>query len=223
MKIVGHKGAAGYAPENTILSFQKAIELGCDRAELDVHISKDKEVIVIHDEIVDRISDGKGKVSDMTLAEIKKLNCSEGQKISTLQEVIDFCKGKIDLQIELKGKNTSQSVGELIIKNNILDSALVTSFEVDFLREIKKINHNIKTGLLLRKINEGLWSLTKELSLEYICPKSTIVTKELVEEVHKLNLKVYAYHVNDKETWYKMDKLGVDDIGTDFPDLVTKQ
>lgn len=114
--IVGHKGAAGYAPENTLASFRKAIELACDRIELDVRLSKNKELVVFHDEEVSRLTNGKGFVREMTLAELKKMDCAEGEKIPTLQEVIDLAKNKIDLQIELKDDDMAALVNEIIKK-----------------------------------------------------------------------------------------------------------
>ncbi len=108
--IVGHRGAAGYEPENTLLSFQKAIEIGVDWIELDVHRSSDGHLMVIHDDTVDRTTRGHGKVSEMTLAELKKLDAGKGQKIPTLQEAIDFMKGKVRVIIEIKQEGTEADV-----------------------------------------------------------------------------------------------------------------
>ncbi len=217
--IVGHRGAGGYAPQNTLLSFQKAIEVGCQRTELDVRLSKDNKVIVIHNESVDEVSDGHGLVKEMTLSEIKKLNCPENQKIPTLQEVINLCKGKIDLQIELKTEGTPKLVNEIILKNKILPYILVTSFNINLLKEIKQLNPKIKIGFLFEKYSEKIWEFVELVSLEYICPKSDIVTKEMVEKAHNINIKVYAYHTDNKKLGVKLIKMGVDDIGTNFPRL----
>ncbi|MFA4819219.1 MAG: glycerophosphodiester phosphodiesterase family protein [Patescibacteria group bacterium] len=219
VKIVGHRGAAGYAPENTLLSFQTAIDIGCDRAEFDVRLSKDGEIVVIHDADVSRVTDGKGFVYKMTLAELKKLNCSQNQKIPTLQEVIDLCKGKIDLQIELKAEGTPQSVNQIILQNNIKKSVVITSFAVDLLKEIKNLNPKFKVGLLFKAYPEKLWRLVNKIPLDFICPRYGITTKEIINQAHKLGKSVYAYHVNDKDTGNKLIALGVDEIGTDFPKL----
>ena len=125
-RIVGHRGAAGYAPENTLLSFQTAIDIGCDATEMDVRLSKDGEVVVIHDDGVSRVTDGTGFVDEMSLAELKKLDCPEKQKIPTLQEVIDLCKGKIDLLIELKAQGTPEKVNRIIERNKITENVAVT-------------------------------------------------------------------------------------------------
>ena len=219
VKIVGHRGAAGYAPENTLRSFETAIALGCDRAELDVHLSKDGEVIVIHDADVSRLTDGKGKVKDMTRAEIKKLRCAEGQRIPTLQEVIDLCKNNISLQRELKAEGVAEPVYRLIRKNNIEHNTVLISFDVKLLREIKKLGPKLPVGLLFDKAPRNLWKLAKEIPLEYIGPRYTAVTKKLVESAHAHGLSVYVYHVNEKKVGDRLTAFGVDELGTDFPKL----
>ena len=123
--------------ENTLHSFQYAIEIGCDRTELDVRLSKDNEIIVIHDDEVSRVTDGKGIVKELTLREIKEFNYPDNQKLSTLQEVIDLCKNKISLQIELKAEGTPQLVNQLVLKNGIENEVVVTSFDLNLLQETK--------------------------------------------------------------------------------------
>ena len=135
--IVGHKGAAGYAPENTLTSFREAIKIGCDRTELDVRLTKDKQVVVIHDKEVSKLTDGTGLVNEMNLLELKKLRCLGNEFVPTLQEVINICKDKIDLQIELKAEGTPQPVSDLITQNGIEDQVFITSFKIDLLVEIK--------------------------------------------------------------------------------------
>ncbi len=228
VKIVGHRGAAGYAPENTLLSFQTAIDMGCDKVEFDVRLSKDKEVVVIHDARVSRVTDGKGFVHKMTLAELKKLNCSQNQKIPTLQEVINLCKDKIDLQIELKAKGTPQVVNRIILRNNLEKNVVIISFNVGLLKEIKNLNPKLKVGLLFPKFkvsplfkfySQRLWRLANKIPLDFICPRYNIATKEIVNKAHQLGKSVHAYHVNNQNTGNKLMAMGVDEIGTDFPKL----
>lgn len=219
VKIVGHRGASGYAPENTILSFQKAIDIGCGRTELDVRLSKDNEVIVIHDAEVDRTSDGHGLISEMNLAEIKKLNCAENQKIPTLQEVIDVCKDKIDLYIELKAQGTPKPVNDIILKNQLLSKVIVISFDIDLIREIKKLNSDIKVGFLFKEYNKEMWDFVNSVPLDYICPKFPLIDKEIVEKAHGLGVKVFTWTVNERKVGDRLVDLGVDEIGTDFPKL----
>ena len=155
-------------------------------------------------------------ISEMPLKLIK--SCSNNA-VPTLQEVIDICSGRIGLQIELKAEGTPQAVNDALKKNGISGDVLVTSFESGLLREMKAINPSLKLGFLFKEQPKGLWAFARDAPLDYICPRSSAVTEEMVRKAHALGLKVYAYRVNDRETGDRMLNLGVDDIGTDYPDL----
>jgi len=223
VKIVAHRGASGYAPENTLLAFKKAIEIGCDKVELDVRLTKDKKVIVIHDDDVDRTTDGRGKIAELTLKQIKKFNCGEKQKIPTLQEVIDLCKDKIDLQIELKAGGTARRVYDLIVKNGILDDVTITSFKTRFLQEMSLLSRKVNLGLLFEEyiISKKivLWIMGRLIGINYVCPNYPVVNKKIVNLAHKLGMKVYVFDVKNKKEGEKLINMGVDEIGTDFPKL----
>ena len=151
IKIVGHRGAAGYAPENTLLSFQAAMDSGCDKVEMDIRVTKDGHAVVIHDATVDRTTNGKGPVLAKTLEEIKRLECGKGQKIPTLREVVDLCKNRIRLIIELKEFGASKAVSEILEENDLTGSSLVISFDAGIVGEMKETNPQIKLGLLFKK------------------------------------------------------------------------
>lgn len=219
--IVGHKGAAGYAPENTITSFKTAIEIGCDRAELDVRLTKDNQVVVIHDDEVSRLTNGTGFVNKMTLSEIKMLNCADNEHIPTLQEVIDICKDKIDLQIELKAEGTPKPVNDLIVRNGLENQVVITSFSPNLLTEIKNLNPKLSIGLLFweNETMADIWNLTASIPLDFLAPFSGIITTDFIARAHDLGKKVYAYRVNEKELGDRLITMGADEIGTDFPKL----
>lgn len=222
VNIVGHRGAEGYAPENTLLSFQKAIDCGCQRTELDVWLTKDDQLVVLHNSHVDKISNGHGWLGDKTLEEIEKLHCPKNQHIPTLQQVVDVCKGKIDLQIELKGNGTPAKVNDIIMQNMILDNVLITSFKVELLEEISRINPKIKLGLLFHQIDSSIWEDAKKLRLKYLCPEATHIDKDLIDKAHQNGFKVYAWHVNDLKLGQALIDMGIDDIGTNFPKMFLK-
>lgn len=222
VKIVGHRGAAGYALENTLLSFREAIRIGCHRTELDVRLSKDGTLVVIHDEKVDRVTNGHGSISEMKLPEINALFCAQGQKIPTLQEVVDLCWRKIDLQIELKAKGTPFGVNELLKKNGIEGGVIITSFDEDLLSEMKKINSDLPTGLLFRECPKNIFEVAHKIGLAYICPKAENIDEKMIMAAHALKIKVYAYHTNTEVLGENLIKWGVDDIGTDFPKIFHK-
>jgi glycerophosphoryl diester phosphodiesterase len=128
MIIIGHRGAAALEPENTLLSIKRAMDIGVDAVEIDVHLSKDKDLVVIHDATVDRTTNGKGPVSSYTVQEIKRLDAGKGETIPTLQEVIDLIDKRVLLIIELKEEGTERSVVDLVVRNNLFDKACVISF-----------------------------------------------------------------------------------------------
>jgi glycerophosphoryl diester phosphodiesterase len=116
MQIIGHRGASGYEPENTLRSFQKAIDLGVEMIELDVYTCKSGELVVMHDDKVNRTTNGNGYVFNMTLTELKTLDAGKGEKVPTLVEVFDLINKKIAINVELKGEGTAESTAELIQK-----------------------------------------------------------------------------------------------------------
>jgi glycerophosphoryl diester phosphodiesterase len=224
MKIVGHRGASGYAPENTLLSFQTAIDCGCDKVEMDVRVTSDGQAVVIHDKTLTRTTNGKGAVSARTLEQLKKLECAQGQKIPTLREAVDLCRNRIALILELKEAGASGAVVRILADDSLRDSTLVISFDGGLIREVKGIDPGIRVGLLfsksLYKRNlDLLWRLAEEISLDYICPRSDALSSRMVSGAHTRGLGVYAYGVNNREVFQKMVEYGVDEIGTDFPRL----
>ena len=217
MKIIGHRGAAGYTLENTLASFQKAIEIGCDGTELDVHLTRDNIPVVIHDSTVDRVTSGSGIVSQMSLEEIKKLDCKDKQKIPTLQEVIDLCREKINLKIELKTDVAVKQVADALKQNNIVPGTSVLSFDKGTLKEIRKILPDLTLCYLFEEYSDDVWKLAEDLSLEFLGPKYSTVDQEVIDKSHSLGIKIYTWTVNDKKTGKKLETMGVDELATDYP------
>jgi len=132
-KIIAHRGASAQAPENTLAAFQLALDLQADGIELDVMLTGDQQVVVIHDEEVDRTTDGSGRVADMTLEEIRQLDAGQGEKVPTLSEVLDRFGGKLLINIELKNYTSifdplPVEVSKLIQSYDLVDDVLISSF-----------------------------------------------------------------------------------------------
>ncbi len=224
IKVLGHRGAPAYEPENTLASFKKAIELGVDQIELDLRFSKDSKLVVIHDEKLDRTTNGKGLVREFTLAELKKLDAGKGEKIPTLQEVIDLIRDKdIFLQIELKESNMQRHLLDLIQKNNLEERVMVISFLHEELRKIKELNPNIKTGILIGKRSIDPLERLRQVRADAVSMRHTLVNKRLVERLHQNNIELTVWVVNEPRDVSRAIELGVDIIGTDKPDLVISQ
>lgn len=220
---IGHRGC-GYGPENTLLAFKKALELNVDMIELDVHLCKTKELIVIHDKRVDRTTNGTGFIARKTFKELRKLDAGKKQKISTLEEVLDLVNKKVKVMIELKGRGTAEPVYNIIEKyvkkySWPYDNFLVVSFHNSELYKFSKLSSHIKVGASF-VIPISYFRLAKKVDAYSIQPFFRFVTRSFVRKAHKKGLKVFVWTENDKKSIQKMMKFGVDGIISDFPDLI---
>jgi glycerophosphoryl diester phosphodiesterase len=233
--VIAHRGFSGIAPENTLTAFKKAIDVGADMIELDVLLSKDGELVVIHDKTVNRTTNGKGKVCDFTLNELKKLDAGgwfknhfTGEKIPSLEEVLDLAKNKILLNIEIKKdaydpQNKKGGVEEktvkLVEKYNMNSQVLVSSFNPLIVKRVKEFAPDISTAILYRYgINKKLIKVFNNLNVDAINPGKRFFTKKATVEVHQSDLKINIYTINQKREMKKFIKMGVDGIITNYPD-----
>jgi len=220
---IGHGGARGYEPENTIRSFQKAIAMGVDMVELDVYICKSGEAIVIHDETVNRTTNGTGYVTEKTFTELRELDAGQGEKIPTLEEVLALVNKKSDVNIELKGPNTAKPIADIINKYIAIKhwsdyNFLVSSFNHRELTKFKKILPQIKIGALFASIPFDYVKSAKELNVYSINLSRKFISQKLVDDAHQQDLKVFVFTVNDHDDIKRIKALGVDGIFSDFPD-----
>ena len=219
MIIMGHRGAAALEPENTLLSIGRAIEIGVNAVEIDVRLSKDKEIVVMHDSTLDRTTDGTGPVCNFTIDELKKLDAGNGQRIPTLQEVIDFIDNKVELVIELKEEGTFKSVYKLIKRNNIENNVYVISFWHRFVKTIKEMDNHIKTGVLLAGCPVDTCIAT-QASADALVMNYSFIDRKFVQTAHKEKLKVFVWNIDKKDLIKPYVDMGVDGIGTNDPRLL---
>ena len=220
---IGHRGACGYEPENTLRSFQKALELKVDMVELDVHLCKSGELVVIHDETVDRTTNGKGDVREKTVTELKSLDAGKGEKIPLLQEVFDLVNRKTKVNIELKGRDTTKPVLDCIEtyirkKDWSYDDFLLSSSNPRELSGIDPLNHHVLTGVLDTKGSTRLIRVAEKLNAYSVHPSFKGITQEFVEAAHQKGMKVFVWTVNESSDIERMKSLKVDGIFSDYPD-----
>ena len=220
MILTGHRGAAKLEPENTLLSLQTAIDLGVDQIEIDVHLTSDQHLVVIHDTTVDRTTDGQGAIADFTLAEIKQLDAGKGQRIPILQEVMDLVRGKVILQIELKGPDTAAPVIHTVEKNGMQSEVLLTSFVHERLREAHQLNPNLRLGALWAAPPPDACEQTIDMGAEAIHIQHLNIDSQLVQKAHAHGLKIRAWNPDTVEEIQRVINLGVDAIGSNRPDLL---
>ena len=220
MILTGHRGAAKLEPENTLLSIQKAIDLGVDQIEIDVHLTRDKHLVVIHDTTVDRTTDGQGAIADFTLAEVKQLDAGKGERIPTLQEVMDLVRGKVILQIELKGPDTTEPVIQSVEQNSMGNEVLLTSFVHDRLCEARQLNPDLRLGALWAVPPDDACEQAIDIGAEAIHIQHLNIDSQLVEKAHAHGLKIRAWNPDTAEEIQRAIDLGVDAIGSNRPDLL---
>lgn len=230
--IIGHRGAMGYAPENTMASFQRGLELGADLIELDVHLSADGHLVVIHDPTVDRTTDGTGYVKDMTLAQLKKLNSGfwfssefAGERIPSLIEVLEWARGRVYLVIEIKNgpvfyPGIEEKLVEALEAYGTEEEAILISFDHRCVRRVKGLRSGIKTGILYVGRLANLVAAAQAAMADAIHPKADYLTAQDVEEAHKAGLAVSTWNVNDLMWAKRFVGMGVDSIGTNYPDML---
>jgi len=235
---VAHRGASGHAPENTMTAFEKAFEMKADYIEIDVQMTKDGELVAIHDTTVDRTTDGTGQVGDFTLEEMRELDAGSwfseeyaGEKVPTFEEILDASRGKIGILIELKSPELypgiEEKVAEALKERNLHrpnnEKIVIQSFNHDSVKKSKELLPNMSHAVLAGPSWENV---TDEQLAEfatysgYFNPNMNIVTPELVERVHEAGMKIYPYTSRSQEQAFRLFDLGVDGIVTDYTEHV---
>ncbi len=216
---IGHRGAKGYEAENTIASFRKAVEIGCKGIELDVHLSLDGEIVVIHDATIDRTTSGKGFVNQMTLSELKKYD------IPTLAEVLEIANHNLLINVELKSIETVEKVID-VIENQIskkgysYDNFLVSSFDWQALQQLRFLNEKIQIGVLTETDLDLAFAFAKFIKATTLNPYFKLLNEEIVAKILEKGIKIFPWTVNSIEDITFVKSLHVDGIISDFPDRI---
>lgn len=225
--IVGHRGAAGLAPENTLKAFKIGCENNADVVECDIHLSKDKKLIVIHDGILDRTTNGKGWVKDYTFEELRKLDAGDGEKIPTLEEVINIVfkfNKKLIIEIKAEDWQTAEELTNAFIvflseHKNIISNIFIHSFWHEVVKNIKQKFPEVQTFIImmLGLSPEKMLQLILDSKANGAAIENDYISSELVSLAHKNNLSLNAWLLNDQNSFDKMKKLGVDGLITNYP------
>lgn len=237
-QIIAHRGANLFAPQNTIPAFKKALELGSDGLETDVHITKDGNAVICHNYSIDETSNGRGNISDRTLKELKSHDFGryfsrkfKDTPLPSLDEFLEICKTdslKI-MNIELKHPRTKNSpivekTLEAVKKHNLLDKLLISSFDQKLLIRAKEIEPECKTAYLYPYPDSAVkcffvppYSLIKKIGADAVHPHQFFVNKSMVDKFHSMGVKVNAWTINTEEQIEKMFRCGIDGYITDSP------
>ncbi|MFV8270692.1 glycerophosphodiester phosphodiesterase [Flavobacterium sp. GT2N3] len=222
---IGHRGANGHEPENTFVSFQKALDMQVDGIELDVHLSADGEIIVIHDETIDRTTNGNGFVSALSLRELKAFRIDGKHQIPTLKGVFDLVNQDCFINIELKRYEATEKVVSLIEKYVTkkgwkYDRFLISSFDWSALQQVAFLNDAIPIGVLTETDLDLALAFAKFIQAKSIHPYFHLLTEENTVKMQEKGLQVFPWTINELEDIQKIKTFNVNGIITDFPNRI---
>ncbi|APA63887.1 glycerophosphodiester phosphodiesterase [Maribacter sp. 1_2014MBL_MicDiv] len=223
--VIGHRGAMGHETENTLPSIQKALDLGVDMIEIDVFKIKSGEVVVFHDDKLDRITNAPGNIEDYYIVDLMQVIVDGGHKIPMLQDVLKLIDNKVALNIELKGAGTADRVNHIMKyyieqKNWSPDNFIISSFNWDELKDMRKYNSNVAIAVLTEEDPLEAIPVAKELNAVAINPYFKKLDEEKAEAIHDAGFKIYTWTVNEPADIETMKNVGVDGIITNFPERV---
>lgn len=232
MQLIAHRGASGHAPENTLAAFRMALAMGAKAIELDVHQSRDHRLVVIHDNDTRRTGRRPGRVKDLSFAQLQGIDCGswfhgsfKGERIPFLEEVLDLCEGKAEVHVELKKGSAlypgiEERVVDLIQKRKAWETTLVSSFDHQALVMVRWLDARIRIGYLL-----GMTSLRTaykemaDLKAESLNLSQRQIDARKVKAAHEKGLRVLVYTVNTAKDLDRLDKMGVDGVFCNYPEL----
>jgi glycerophosphoryl diester phosphodiesterase len=221
--IIGHRGAMGYETENTIASLEKAMALGAPMVEIDVFIIASGELVVFHDDQLDRLTNASGPIVDYTWKDLQGVRLSTGQSIPLLSEVIDLLAGKVQLNIELKGPNTALPVSKMVnaaVASGawVLEDFVISSFDWPLLLQMRLENSSIPLAVLTEEDPLEAIAMATAVNAIAVNPYFKNVDAAVVESIHQAGFKVFTWTVNEPEDLAQMKAFGVDGVFTNYPD-----
>lgn len=220
MKLLGHRGARHEHPENTLGSIERALRAGVDGIEVDVHLSKDGRVVVIHDETLDRTTNGRGRVDQHAFAELRALDAGQGERIPTLEEVLEACRGRAEPFIELKGAGVEEPVLRILREARMESASWVKAFDHRRVLRMKQLAPGLRAACLLVARPVDPVGIARAARADALSLQVDHVDRDLVEACHAAGLVVCAWNCNDPARLEALRATGIDWLGTDAPGTI---
>ncbi len=207
----------GVEPENTLRSFVAAQEAGLDVIELDLHLSKDGALVVMHDTDLDRTTDGTGPIADRTIAELRALDAGRGERVPVLEEVLDAVHAP--LQAEIKDLQAARALAEVMNRRNLVGRIEVSSFHDDAITEIARLVPGVRTALVASRYGPDVVERAVGAGASTVCLNIRRLTLEIVEQARKADLRIIGWVVNTQDHLRLVRALGLDGATTDYPEI----
>lgn len=218
--VVAHRGASGLAPENTMAAHRVAFRSGAHMIETDVQETEDGKLVCIHD--FDRTTNGSGAIAELSYRELRELDAGNGEKIPSLEEVLDYTRGKLKLNIELKVTDIEKKVLDFVKERKMIPDITISSFLHGTLIATRNLDTEVSTAVLVTNLQDDMISYVNELEANALNPNHKTISPVLVNDAHSNNILIFPWTVNDSSRMQVLYNLGVDGIITDFPDVALK-
>jgi glycerophosphoryl diester phosphodiesterase len=229
--VIAHRGASAYQPENTLAAFALAIEQGAQMIELDLHASRDNQVVVIHDETLDHTTNLTGRVDQLTLAEIKQADAGNGERVPTLDETLDLTSGKVQLYLEIKDARAAEETLRIVRARRCQDEVMLASFDIELMRQLGEEVRDIELGVILG--NETLnpvvrwreafpWIALRNINYQVLCMQVELCFGYLARRTKASGKRLYVWTADEDSQFAKMIERDVDGIVTNKPDRLIK-
>ncbi|MEU6009470.1 glycerophosphodiester phosphodiesterase family protein [Streptomyces sp. NPDC047453] len=214
---IGHRGVMGVEPENTLRSFVAAQQAGLDVIELDLHLSKDGALVVMHDDKVDRTTDGSGAIADKTLAELRSLDAGRGERIPVFEEVLDAVRAP--LQAEIKDVAAARALAEILHERDLVSRVEVSSFHDEAIAEVAQLVPGVRTALVASRYGSEVVERATAAGAATVCLNIRRLTLEIVEHARKADLRIIGWVVNTLDHLRLVRALELDGATTDYPEI----
>ncbi|MBI4795801.1 MAG: glycerophosphodiester phosphodiesterase [Deltaproteobacteria bacterium] len=220
VNIIGHRGAAASEPENTLRSFRRALDAGAAAVELDVQMTKDGRLAVIHDETVDRTTNGRGWVKDFTLAELQRLDTGQGERIPALEEVVELVRGRGQLLVELKQPEAAPALLRLCRERLLFEDVRAISFWHPAVKALKEEEPRLRTGALMVGCPADPGGLARAALTDTLVLNYRYVNRELADLAHQQGLKVIVWNIDDPAALEPYLSMNLEAICTNRPEEI---
>ncbi|MCG7206012.1 glycerophosphodiester phosphodiesterase [Streptomyces arenae] len=214
---IGHRGVMGLEPENTLRSFVAAQQAGLDLIELDLHLSKDGALVVMHDAEVDRTTDGTGPIAEKTLEELRTLDAGRGERVPVFEEVLEAVQAP--LQAEIKDVAAARALAEVMQRRDLVSRVEVSSFHDEAVAEIARLVPGVRTALIASRYGTDVVERAREAGAATLCLNIRRLTLEVVEHARKADLRVIGWVVNTQDHLRLVRALQLDGATTDYPEI----
>ena len=231
MLVIAHRGASAVEPENTLRAFERSIQMGAQMIELDLHCTRDGHVVVIHDDDLRHTTNGRGRVSQLSLEEVRRADAGKGERVPTLQETLELTRGRVQLYLEIKAPAAAQETLRIVREFQCEKEVLLATFDLEMMRRLGHEVNDMEIGLILgtpslnpvtRWREACPWIALRHFPYQTLCMQVKMCSAILARKIKQQGKKLYVWTANSQADYARMIARHVDGIVTDTPDRLVE-